>query len=119
MKKVNFSFINYTCRISSQSNTVPDQSLSVKEIIDRFTRGQSLPSFFSGSDDPQELDDDNMMQQEVLDDFERRQLAIAFEENPNILEPEKPEQAETGEAISQQPVKAPEVREISSDSSNQ
>lgn len=71
-----------TYKPSRLTNTLPNQSLSVKEILERFTRGQSLPLQKVSNDDPQGLsDEDHMDLYECEDDFERRQVLIDIEEN--------------------------------------
>lgn len=62
------------------SQTVPDEALTVREIIDRFTRGIPCPVFHESNDDDQYLDEDEHMNIQDLDDFEKRQLMIDFEE---------------------------------------
>lgn len=75
--------MNYNpyCKISSKTNTVPNQSLSVKQILERFTRGQSLPVGRVSVDDPQGLSDDEHMQlHQVEDEFERLDILNRIEE---------------------------------------
>lgn len=70
-----------TYKPSRSSLTVPNQSLTVKEILERFTRGQSLPLNRVSHDDPQNLSEDDQMQlHECEDDFERRQILLDIEE---------------------------------------
>lgn len=63
------------------SYTIPDQSLSVSEILARFTRGQGISGYHPSVDDPQNLNDEELMSQEILSPFEERQLALEYEEN--------------------------------------
>lgn len=63
------------------SFTIPDQSLSVSEILARFTRGQGISGYHPSVDDPQNLSDEELMSQDILSPFDERQLAIDYEEN--------------------------------------
>lgn len=66
---------------SRATNTLPNQSLSVQDILERFTRGQQLPLARSSHDDPQGLSDEEHFQlHECEDDFERMDTLIAIEE---------------------------------------
>lgn len=78
---------------SRSSITVPNQSLSVDEILSRFTRGMSLPLSRLSNDDPQNLsEDDQMLLHECEDDFERMQTLIDIEElNSNSRQSEDSE----------------------------
>lgn len=72
---------NPYCRISSKTDTVPNQSLSVKQILERYTRGQSLPIGRDSIDDPQGLsEEDHMRLHEVEDEFERQDILNSIEE---------------------------------------
>lgn len=70
-----------TYRPSKDSITVPNQSLTVEDILSRFTRGQSLPLGRVSHDDPQGLSEDEQMDlHECEDEFERRDVLLSIEE---------------------------------------
>ena len=57
-------YVTKYIKTGGQSLTVPDQSLSVREIIDRFTRGLPCPVYHESQDDDQDMDEDaHMMSQ--------------------------------------------------------
>lgn len=105
---------DFPAAVGSKSVTVPDQSLTVKEILTRFTRGQAVPGAFYGDDDPQDLSDEELMSQQVLEPFDERQMALEFEEQDILGSVGAAERQPEGEANSGVGVKASEQnREIS------
>lgn len=63
------------------SQTIPDEALTVREIIDKFTRGLPCPVFHESNDDDQDLSEEEQMSlQDFEDDWQKRQLLIDFEE---------------------------------------
>lgn len=63
------------------TQTIPDEALTVREIIDRFTRGLPCPVFHESNDDDQDLTEEEQMNlQDFEDDWQKRQLLIDFEE---------------------------------------
>lgn len=79
-----------TYQPSRETATIPNQALTVKDILERFTRGQGLPIMHESHDDPQGLSEDEHMQlYEVEDEFERRDVLISIEEDGAFNEPPK------------------------------
>lgn len=81
------------------TQTIPDEALTVREIIDRFTRGLPCPVFHESNDDDQDLTEEEQMSlQDFEDDWQKRQLLIDFEERKALAAGGEP--AADGEAKS-------------------
>lgn len=95
--------------------TVPNQGLTVADILQRFTRGQSLPIARQSHDDPQGLSEDEQMElYECEDEFERMDTLIAIEEGRAFNEP--PKDSSSSRRVKQAKSPDSELVERSSDS---
>lgn len=80
------------------TKTVPNQCLTVNDILDRFVRGQAVSLYRESNDDPQGLSEEEQMQlHEVEDEFERMDILMAIEDG-TFNEP--PKYSSAGKAIS-------------------
>lgn len=112
---MSYNYKDWICKNSGVTSVVPDSSLSVQEIIKRFTRGQSLPCLVRSQDDDPNLTDEEMMSLEPVDDWQLRQLVIELEEDLENSRAGKAARQQASEAIGKAAVKANEAREISPD----
>lgn len=76
---------------SGKSVTVPNQTLSLKTLIERFTRGQSVATFapvFNGSDDVSRIPIERMTKQEKIELARNLKQNIA-EKQQNMIQANK------------------------------
>lgn len=112
-------YVTKYIKTGGQSLTVPDQSLTVREIIDRFTRGLPCPVYHESQDDDQDQDEDaHMMSQDIEDEFELRQMAIDYEESGILAAGGEPSAANVVKASGKGDQGEPEILGSPEDSQN-
>lgn len=84
------NYEEYKGEVNTQiSQTIPDQAMSIKEILERYARGLPIEQFKPHYDDDDVTEDDYLPDPRTLDLAERQELAEQFKQEMYELSQKK------------------------------